>query len=76
MGVVIYTKSWCPYCKKAKNLLERKKLEFTEIEISDNEELRQEMIQNSDGRTTVPQVFIDGKHIGGYDDLYEYFDSI
>lgn len=72
MGVVIYTKSWCPYCKKAKNLLERKKLEYNEIEISDNEELRQEMIENSDGRTTVPQVFIDGKHIGGYSELSQY----
>ena len=68
--VVIYTKDHCPYCVKAKNLLARKKQAFREIDISRDPALQQEMLAKSGGRKTVPQIFIDGKPIGGCDDLY------
>jgi glutaredoxin 3 len=67
--VTIYTKAWCPYCAAAKDLLTRKNVAFTEIEISGNAQLRQEMQQRS-GRSTVPQIFIGAAHVGGCDDLH------
>jgi len=67
--VIIYSKDPCPYCVKAKMLLTRKNINFTEIKItSDN--LREEMIAKSGGRMTVPQIFIEEQHVGGCDDLY------
>lgn len=70
MAVVeIYTKVTCPYCHRAKALLAQKGAAFTEIAIDNDETVRQQMITRS-GRQTVPQIFIDGKHIGGCDDLY------
>jgi glutaredoxin 3 len=68
--VKIYTKSWCPYCRSAKELLTEKGLDFEEIDIERHPEARATMIQESGGRTTVPQIFIGGRHIGGCDDLY------
>lgn len=68
--VVIYTKNYCPYCARAKHLLTRKGIAFEEIEVTFNPEGQQEMIARS-GRRTVPQIFIDGAHIGGSDDLAE-----
>jgi glutaredoxin 3 len=68
-NVEIYTKAFCPYCARAKKLLGDKGAEFQEFEISAGGEKRQEMIQRAGGRTTVPQIFIDGRHIGGSDDL-------
>jgi glutaredoxin 3 len=68
-SVEIYTKSFCPYCARAKKLLGEKGAAFEEFEISAGGEKRQEMIQRAGGRTTVPQIFIDGRHIGGSDDL-------
>jgi len=68
--VVIYTKPGCPYCVTAMALLERKGAEFTEIVASNDPARKQEMIQRSNGRMTFPQIFIDGKHIGGSDDLH------
>lgn len=68
--IVIYTKSWCPYCASAKELLRIKKAAFTEIDIERQPEERSIMIARANGRTTVPQIFIDGDHIGGCDDLY------
>ncbi len=65
----IYTKYTCPYCHRAKALLEKKGVTFNEISIDGDAEKRAGMIERS-GRTTVPQIFIDGKHIGGCDDLY------
>lgn len=70
--IIIYTKSTCPYCTKAKALLARRNLSFSEIVIEGRDDLRTEMIQRSNGRTTVPQVFINGEHIGGCDDLHAY----
>jgi glutaredoxin 3 len=66
--IIIYSKDVCPYCVRAKALLEKKNASFTEIKIT-NEVIRDEMIKKSGGRLTVPQIFIDEKHIGGYDDL-------
>jgi glutaredoxin 3 len=67
--VEIYTKDFCPYCARAKALLGAKSVNFDEYEISIDPAKRQEMIQRANGRTTVPQIFIDGAHIGGSDDL-------
>ncbi|MES2833470.1 MAG: glutaredoxin 3 [Pseudomonadota bacterium] len=67
--IVIYTKPGCGYCYAAKALLERKGADFTEIVASSDPAKKQEMIQRSKGRMTFPQIFIDGRHIGGSDDL-------
>ena len=70
--ITLYTKDYCPYCVKAKNLLKRKGVEaqVKEIDITNDEALQQEMITKSGGRKTVPQIFIGDTHIGGADDLY------
>ena len=70
MTVLIYTKTTCPFCVRAKALLAKKGAAFQEIEITDNPALRSEMIEKANGRTTVPQIFINGRHIGGCDDLH------
>lgn len=67
--VIIYSGEFCPYCVRAKNLLKNRGAKFTEIMVS-SDELRQEMMEKSGGRKTVPQIFINGKHVGGCDDLY------
>lgn len=69
--VEIYTKFFCPYCARAKRLLDEKGVAYEEFEISGGGDKREEMIQRSDGRTTVPQIFVEGQHIGGSDDLAE-----
>ena len=69
--VEIYTKPFCSYCYRAKRLLDDKGIEYQEREISFSGPDRQEMIQRANGRTTVPQIFIDGRHIGGCDALME-----
>ena len=69
--IVIYTKGWCSYCTRAKDLLERKGAPFTEIEISGNDALRDEMIERAGGRHTVPQIFIGETHVGGCDELHQ-----
>ncbi|TKI04014.1 glutaredoxin 3 [Martelella alba] len=68
-NVEIYTKATCPYCHRAKALLTRKHVVFQEIPIDGDADKREEMIKRS-GRTTVPQIFIDGQHMGGCDDLH------
>ncbi|CEJ10722.1 glutaredoxin 3 [Phreatobacter sp. AB_2022a] len=68
--IVIYTKDFCPYCHAAKALLARKGASFTEIDILQHPERRAEMIARSGGRTTVPQIFIGSRHIGGSDDIH------
>lgn len=67
--VEIYTKVFCPYCSRALALLRAKGVEFEETDITMDPNKRAEMIGRASGRTTVPQVFIDGQHIGGSDDL-------
>jgi glutaredoxin 3 len=69
--ITIYTKDWCPYCTAAKKLLNDKGAPFTEIDIGAKPELRAEMIQKAGGRTSVPQIFIGERHVGGCDDIYE-----
>lgn len=67
--VEIYTKAFCGYSFRAKRLLEDKGVDYAEFDITMDAPKRAEMIQRSGGRTTVPQVFIDDRHIGGCDDL-------
>ena len=71
-NITIYTKAYCPYCVKAKELLKRKGYaDFKEINIENNDALREEMLSKSNGMKTVPQIFINGTHVGGCDNLYE-----
>jgi glutaredoxin 3 len=67
--ILIYTTPFCGYCAAAKRLLAAKGVEFTEIDVMMDSARRQEMQARSSGRRTVPQIFIDGRHIGGFDDL-------
>jgi glutaredoxin 3 len=67
--VTIYTRPFCGYCSRALHLLNEKNAHVTEIEAGFDPELRHEMIERSGGRSTFPQIFIDGKHIGGCDEL-------
>jgi len=67
--VEMYTTMWCPYCARARALLERKGVAYTEIDLMDEPRRRDEMIERAGGRTTVPQIFIDDEHIGGSDEL-------
>ncbi len=69
-SVEIYTKATCPYCIRAKRLLDMKKVEYREISVDFDRDARDEMIDRAHGRSTVPQIFIDGEHIGGCDDLF------
>jgi glutaredoxin 3 len=68
--VTIYTTTACPYCVQAKRLLTHKGIHFKEIDVTTDSALRHEMMQAS-GRRTVPQIFIGGISIGGFDELYE-----
>ena len=67
--VEIYTKFGCPYCARAKALLGQKGVAYEEYEINTLPGKRDEMLERSNGRHTVPQIFIDGRHVGGSDDL-------
>lgn len=67
--VEIYTKFLCPYCSRAKSLLQSKGVDITEYDITMGGPKREEMLSRAPGRTTVPQVFINDRHIGGSDDL-------
>ena len=68
--VEIYTWSRCPFCIRAKGLLDRKGVEYSEYCIDGNEDARDEMRQKANGRSSLPQIFIDDRHVGGCDDLY------
>ncbi len=71
MGKVeIYTREFCGYCDAARELLQRKGIAFTEIDVTGNRERRAQMTERANGRTTVPQIFIGSTHVGGCDDLY------
>ncbi|WP_129792540.1 glutaredoxin 3 [Sphingosinicella sp. CPCC 101087] len=69
--VEIYTKFFCGYCVTAKRLLAAKGVAFEEYDITLGGPKREEMLQRANGRSTVPQIFIDGRHVGGSDDLHE-----
>ena len=68
--IVMYSTGWCPYCVRARALLERKGLTFREIKLDENPADRDAMLARSGGRRTVPQIFIGDHHVGGFDDLY------
>ena len=68
--IIIYTTNYCPYCVKAKQLLLNKGVDFEEIDLTNDDDGRIQLVERSGGRKTVPQIFIDGKHIGGCDDLF------
>lgn len=69
--VVMYSTATCPYCFRAKHLLESKGIDFEEIKVDSQPELHSEMVQRSNGITSVPQIFIDEYHVGGCDEMYE-----
>ena len=66
--IELYSKEWCPYCAKAKSLLKSKKIDYQEIDVTNDVEQEEQMIIRSN-RRTVPQIFIDDESVGGYDDL-------
>ena len=66
--VIVYSTEYCPYCVHAKQLLDSLKVPYQEIRVDNDSQLREQMIQIS-GRRTVPQIFIGGRHVGGFDDL-------
>jgi len=68
--VEIYSTMFCPYCARAKSLLEKKGVDYINIDVIENTAKRDEMVERAGGRQTVPQIFIDGEHIGGSDELY------
>ncbi|MGH7029994.1 MAG: glutaredoxin 3 [Stellaceae bacterium] len=67
--VELYTTMFCPYCTRARALLQRKGVAFVDIDVGEHPERRPEMVQRAGGRATVPQIFIAGEHIGGCDEL-------
>lgn len=69
-NIEIYTSERCPYCVKAKALLDRKGVTYQEVDVTDDEQERQKLVEKANGLRTVPQIFIDERHIGGCDDLY------
>lgn len=68
--VVIYTSPFCPYCARAKRLLDSKGVSYEEIDVIADPRRRDEMTKRAEGRYTVPQIFIDGKGVGGSDDIH------
>lgn len=68
--VIVYTTNYCPYCVKVKQLLRSKGVDFEEVDLTNDDAGRIALVEKSGGRKTVPQVFIDGKHVGDCDDLY------
>jgi glutaredoxin 3 len=67
--IEIYSTLFCPYCARAKSLLEKKGVDFINIDVIEDTAKRDEMVKRSGGRRTVPQIFINGEHVGGSDDL-------
>jgi glutaredoxin 3 len=68
--IEIYSSPFCGYCARAKSLLRRKGVEFVEYDVMERPELRDEMVRRAGGRTSVPQIFAGGKHLGGSDDIH------
>jgi glutaredoxin 3 len=67
--IKMYTRKWCGYCTAAERLLDGKGVEYENIDVTGNQEKRRWLVEVADGRTTVPVIFINGKAIGGYDEL-------
>lgn len=68
--VLVYSTRVCPFCVRAKQLLARKGVAYEEIDVTNDADLRMDMVNKAGGRRTVPQIFINDQHIGGFDDLY------
>lgn len=68
--VLVYSTGWCPYCDRARGLLERKGVAFREIKVDEDNTQRDAMLKRTGGRRTVPQIFVGERHVGGYDELY------
>jgi len=68
--IEIYSGDYCPYCMRAKALLKQRELKFTEYNVQSQPELRVEMAERAPGVRTIPQIFINDRHVGGCDDLY------
>ena len=68
--VVMYSTGWCPYCLRARALLDRKGVAVIEIKVDENPAERATMLSRTSGQRTVPQIFIGDRHVGGFDDLY------
>lgn len=68
-SVLVFSSRFCPYCQRARLLLDHKQVDYEEILIDQQPERRPEMIQRANGRTSVPQIFIGDHHVGGYDDM-------
>lgn len=68
--LVMYSSGWCPYCERARALLERKGVTYREIKVDEDPADRQAMLVRSGGRRTVPQIFIGDRHVGGFEELY------
>jgi glutaredoxin 3 len=73
--VTVYTTQMCPYCVQAKRLLGERSIPYDEIDVSSDDGLRNEMVQKAGGKRTVPQIFIDGAHVGGYTELRALADT-
>ena len=71
INVDIYTTPYCPFCIRAKKLLANKKVEFNEIDLSENPDKFEEMLSKSNGAKTVPQIFVNGEHIGDCDHIHD-----
>jgi len=71
VNIDIYTTPYCPFCTRAKKLLANKKVEFNEIDLSENPDKFEEMLSKSNGARTVPQIFVDGEHIGDCDHIHD-----
>ena len=69
--VEIYTLPHCPYCHMAKEILDKRGVQYTEIDVAEKPDIRRKMTERADGAKTLPQIFIDDRHVGGCDDLIE-----
>lgn len=69
--IIMYSTAMCPYCVRARKLLDKKGVGYEDIRIDENPDRRPEMVQKANGITSVPQIFIDDLHIGGFDDMSE-----
>ena len=70
-NIIVYTGPFCNFCDAAKRLLKRNGLSFSEIDVSTGEKIKEEMIKKSNGQRTIPQIFFDDYHVGGYTELRE-----
>ena len=71
VNIDIYTSPYCPFCIRAKKLLANKKVEFNEIDLSENPDKFEEMLSKSNGARTIPQIFVNGEHIGDCDHIHD-----